>query len=157
MESQTTHEHSHHQILKDLEAWFHKLYLKVPFHLPTSVKEFIVRFGPWITLVLILLALPALLAVFAIGGVALPFAAMSGQVHWGGMFIVNMALSIATLVLEAIALPYLFKKQIKGWNFMFYAVLVSAIGSILSMNLGGLVIGTAISLYILFEIKSYYK
>ncbi len=157
MESQT-HEHAHkHQVLKDLENWFHKLYLKVPFHLPSSAKEFIVKFGPWISLVLIILALPALLAAFAIGGIALPFAAVSGQVHWGGMFIVTMVISIATLVLEAFALPYLFKRQIKGWNFMFYAALLSATSSILSMNLGGLIIGTALSMYILFEIKSYYK
>jgi len=40
---------------------------------------------------------------------------------------------------------------------MFYASLLGAVQNAVSFNLGGLVVGTLLSLYILFQIKSYYK
>lgn len=40
---------------------------------------------------------------------------------------------------------------------MFYAVLVTAVYDLVTFSLGGLIIGTGISLYILYQIKSFYK
>ena len=61
-----------------------------------------------------------------------------------------------TLILEIMALPGLFKQQRKSWNLLYYSVLASALYNLLSLNLFGLIIGTLISLYILFQIKKSY-
>ena len=66
-------------------------------------------------------------------------------------------ISIASMVLMAIALPGLFKRQLSAWKLMFYAVLVTAVYDLVTFSLGGLIIGTGISLYILYQIKSFYK
>ncbi len=46
---------------------------KAPFQLPDNVREWIVKFGPWIALVLLVLSLPPLLFVLGIGTVLMPF------------------------------------------------------------------------------------
>jgi hypothetical protein len=141
---------------KQLEAELAKLYSKITFHIPPAGREFIVHYGPWITLVLMFLAVPAILLALGLTAAFSPFAGMYG-VKTGGMFFVSGLISLGVLALEGIALPALFKRQISGWNFVFYASLLSAVGNLLSMNWFGLILGTAVSMYILFEIKSYYK
>ena len=132
----------------DLKSAFSKLedtldlYLvkKAPFSLPESVKEVIVKYGPWITLVILVA----------------PFAFLGG-VRAGVNFGVGMLFSAAVLVIEALAIPGLFKRKMSAWRLMFYGSLLSAVEALISFNLGGLVIGTGLSLYVLFQIKSYYK
>ncbi len=135
------------------------LYLvkKAPFQLPANVKEFIVKFGPWITLVLMLLALPIILVALGLSAVLLPMVGAAAGVNTGIMATVSLLFAIAALVLEAIALPGLFKRSKVGWNFVFYSVLVTAVGDLITFEIFGLIISTLISLYILFQIRSYYK
>ena len=134
------------------------LYLvkKAPFSLPESAKEVIVKYGPWITLVILVMALPAILFTFGMGAVVAPFAFLGG-VRAGVNFGVGMLFSAAVLVIEALAIPGLFKRKMSAWRLMFYGSLLSAVEALISFNLGGLVIGTGLSLYVLFQIKSYYK
>ena len=134
-----------------------KVYLvdKAP-ALPAGVKEFIVKWGPWISLVVIIMALPALLFAFGLGAVVAPFAFLGG-VGAGVNFGIGMIFSAIVLVIEAIAIPGLMKRSMGAWRLMFYASLVSALQALISFNLGGLVIGTGISLYFLFQIRSLYK
>jgi hypothetical protein len=129
---------------------------KAPFALPTKAKEVIVNFGPWITLILLVLALPALLAAFGMTAALTPFAYASG-IHYGFGYTASMIFTAVALVLEALALPGLFKKTKGGWNFLFYAILVSAISSLVSLNIVGMIVSTLIGLYVLFQIKEYYK
>jgi len=134
-----------------------KVYLvdKAP-GLPAGVKEFIVKWGPWISLVLLVLALPALLFAFGLGTLVAPFAFLGG-VQAGMNFGLGMIFSTIVLVIEAIAIPGLLKRSMGAWKLMFYASLVSAVQALVSFNLGGLVIGTGLSLYVLFQIRSLYK
>lgn len=129
---------------------------KAPFQLPTGVKEAIVKYGPWITLILLILALPAILFTFGLGTLVAPFAFLGG-VKAGVNFGIGIVFSAVVLVIEAIAIPGLFKRAASAWRLMYYASLLGGVQSLISFNLGGLVIGTGISLYILFQIKSYYK
>ena len=72
------------------------------------------------------------------------------------MATVGLLFAIASLVLEAIALPGLFKRSKAGWNFVFYAVLVSTVSYLLHLDVLSLVF-TVVTFYFLFQIRSYYK
>jgi hypothetical protein len=135
------------------------LYLvkKAPFQLPANVKEFIVKFGPYITLILMLLALPVILLALGLSAVLLPMVGAVAGVKTGITATLGLVLAIATLVLEAVALPGLFKRSKVGWNFVFYAVLISAVSYLISLDIFSLIIGTLVSLYFLFQIRAYYK
>jgi len=52
--------------------------------------------------------------------------------------------------------PGLFKKTNAGWNFAFYAEIVSLIGMLISFNIVSLIISGLIGFYILFQIRPYY-
>lgn len=137
-----------------------ELYLvkKAPFTLPAGLKEFIVRFGPWIDLILLILFVPALLAVIGISAMVMPFAYQSTFGYGYGLgYYIQIILGGITFILQIVALPGLFKRSIGSWNLVFYSVLVSAVADLLRGNIVGLIIGTLISLYVLFQIKSYYK
>ena len=134
------------------------LYLvqKAPFQLPPGVKQFIVNVGPWITLVLMILLVPIILAAIGLTTFFLPAAAVAGA-GFGVSVIISLVVAIVELGFYALALPGLFKKSKTGWNFLFYGTLISAIYNLVSMQFLSLIVGTLISLYILFQIRSYYK
>ncbi|MBI4276240.1 hypothetical protein HY629_00160 [Candidatus Uhrbacteria bacterium] len=143
--------------LKQLED-FLDLYLvkKAPFQLPKGIKEFIVNFGPWITLILIIIGLPVLLLALGLTAVFLPFAAASAVAGGGVTSTLSLILTIVAVACEVIALPGLFKRSRHGWEFMFYATLASGVGNLLTANIGA-VISVVISLYFVFQVKEYYK
>ncbi len=130
-----------------LNTWFGQ---KAP-ALPAKGREFIVKIAPWLSIVMIALAAPAVLALVGFGGYVGRYA-MYGM-YSGGYYWIFAA---ATIVLNILALPGLFKRYISGWNYSFYAVLVSGVSSLLMGDIVGLIIGLAIGFYILFQIKSYY-
>lgn len=152
----TTKKSDYPVYLNQLEDTLDEYLIKKAPELPTGVKEFIVQFGPWITLILLILAAPALLALLGIGAILTPFSFVGG-VGAGFSYIITIVFSIVIIVLEAMAIPGLFSRSRKGWNLLYYSTLLSGLQSLLTMNLFGLVIGTLISLYLLFQVKSYYK
>lgn len=128
---------------------------KAPFQLPTGVKEFLVQYGPWITLALLILALPVMFAALGLTALLSPFSSMAGaraEINY-----LSVILGIIVLILRAMALPGLFRRSKSGWNLLFYSTIVSAIDSLLTLNIAGLVLGLLIGWYILFQIRSYYK
>ena len=142
--------------LEKLESTI-KVYLvdKAP-SLPENIKEIIVKFGPWITLILLVLALPAILFTLGVGTFLTPFSYLGG-LHAGLSYSVGMIFSLVVLVIEAIAIPGLFKRKMSAWKLLFYGSLVSAVQNLISFNLGSLIIGTLVSWYFLFQIKNKYK
>lgn len=124
--------------------------------LPTGIKEAIVKFAPWITLILMILTLPLVLAVFGLGAILAPFSFLGG-LQSGVNYLANIALSIVMLVLDGMAIPGLFKKARKAWTLVYCATLIGALQSVISFNLGGLIIGSGLSLYLLFQVREYYK
>jgi len=129
---------------------------KAPFAIPENIKELIVKYGPYLTILIIILAAPSLLALLGIGAVFMPFSYLRG-VNYGFSYSLSMIVLAAGLILNLVALPGLFQRRLSAWRLMYYSVLVSALHSLISFNLGNLIISSLISLYVLFQIKSYYK
>ena len=124
--------------------------------IPENIKEFIVKYGPYISLVLMLLMVPALIGIFGLTSIAMPYAYMGGY-RPGFNFSIATIFMFGQLALQIIALPGLFKRAMSAWRLMFYSSLVGLVYSILSGSVVSGIISTAISLYILFQIRSLYK
>ena len=126
---------------------------KAPFQIPDAGREWIVKFGPWITVVLLILVLPILLAALGIGAVFMPFGGAGYAAGFGVMTIV-IAIEIGLMIA---ALPGLFARKMSGWTLLFYSQLVSIVYNVLSGNVvGGLLMGL-IGLYILFQVRAKYS
>jgi hypothetical protein len=139
---------------KDLMGFLdYYLVQKAPFQLPDNVKEWIVRYGPWITVVMLVLTLPPLLAVLGIGTMLIPF---GGVGYAAGFGYLTIGL-IAELGLRVAALPGLFARKMSGWRLVFYAQIVSFVFTLLRGSIVAAVLGTLISLYILFQVRPLYK
>jgi hypothetical protein len=140
------------QIESTLDLYFNK---KAP-QLPANIKEAIVKYGPYITLVLLVLSLPFILGLLGLSALFMPAAALGGA-RFGLTYMLGVILMLVQLGLEVWALPGLFKRQKSGWDKLFYSSLVSVVYNLVSMNLFGLIIGAMISFYFLFQVRSYYK
>jgi hypothetical protein len=126
---------------------------KAPFQIPEAGREFIVKFGPWITLVLMLLTLPLILFLLGLGTLLSPFGGVNAMASWG----LSAILIVISFALRAAALPGLFARKMFGWRLLFYSVLVGLVNSVLSVySIVGGIIGALIGLYILFQIRPLY-
>jgi len=126
---------------------------KAPFQLPDAAKEFIVKFGPWITIVLLFLTLPLLLVALGIGAFLMPFGGVGYATGFGflSLFV------LAEIVLMVAALPGLFARKMAGWRLLFYSQVISIVYSLLSGNVVGGIIFGLIALYILFQVRPLYQ
>ncbi len=155
-----THPHPTHpkEHLNQLETWLDQYLVKKAPALPKGGKEFIVKIAPWLVIVGAVLSIPAIFAIF--GVTSMMSAAPGGTavaVALGPTYYLSIILLIVVIVMELFALPGLFARTKSGWNLVFYATLISAVSSLVSMNLGALIIGTLLSLYLLFQVREYYK
>jgi hypothetical protein len=126
---------------------------KAPFQIPDSGRELIVRFGPWITVVLLILLLPLLLVALGIGAAFMPFGGAGYAASFGLLtifVIVEFGLMIA-------ALPGLFARKMSGWTLLFYSQLVGIVHSLLTGNIVGGLLMALIGLYILFQVRPLYR
>ncbi len=135
---------------------------KAPFQIPLGGKEFIAKVSPYLIIIGAVMFIPAVLALLGIGAVLSPFAMMGGYGMAGGYGMmggwgISIFAGIISMVLELMALPGLFKRTKAAWRLVCYATIVSLIGSILSFNIVGGIIGAVIGWYILFQVKEIYK
>ena len=143
--------------LVQLENLLDEYLVKIaPFTLPDGWRETIVKFAPWLTLILMLVALPALLAIFGLGAIFAPFSYLGG-IQTGLNYTVGLIVAAVAVILNALAIPGLFKRTRQGWMFLFYATLVGVVENVIHFNIGNLILGSLLSLYILFQVKGYYK
>ena len=126
---------------------------KAPFQIPEGGREFIVKFGPWITLVLLIISLPALLFVLGVGTFFAPMAGVAAASSFG----LSAIFLIVQLGLEVAALPGLFARKMSGWKLLFYSMLVGFVHSLVSYAIIAGIIGTLIGLYILFQVRTKYS
>src|SRR4030095_12054954 len=142
------------QAPKDLRG-FLEFYLvqKAPFQIPDGGREWIVKFGPWITVVLLILTLPILLFALGLGAIFIPF----GGIGYASGFGVLTLFVIVEVGLVIAALPGLFARKMAGWRLLFYSQLVSIVYNVLSGHIvSGLLFGL-IGLYVLFQVRSLYQ
>jgi hypothetical protein len=126
---------------------------KAPFQIPDAGREWLVKFAPWIAIVLLALFLPLVLVAIGIGAALTPF---GGPVHAVGFGYTAM-LIVVNFVLMVAALPGLFARRTSGWNLIFYSELLHIGTSLLAGNVVGGLIGGLIGLYVLFQIRTSYR
>lgn len=138
--------------LKDVEKLGDEyLVEKAPFTIPQDIKEFIVKAAPYVTILGLIISLPAVLALLGIGVMA-AFVPVAGIVVF-----FSMALTAMGFVLQAMAIKPLFARAKKGWLYTFYAGLLSFLAAVLHGSIVWPIIGWLVGMYILFQVKSYYK
>ena len=142
------------QAPKDLMG-FLDFYLvqKAPFQIPDNAKEWIVKFGPWITVVMLALTLPAILFILGVGSALVPF----GGYGYATGFGLSAVVLVVSVGLMLAALPGLFARKMAGWNLLFYSQIVSLVHSLVLYNIIGGLIGAVIGFYILFQIRAKYS
>lgn len=137
------------------------LRIKAPFQLPVKAKDFLVQYGPWISLVLLIIAAVAIIPLLALAlgltVITLPFQAAAGAVYVTTGNYLQLGIGIASMVMQAIAIPGLLKRKLSGWHMAYYASLLSIVGSLISGHIVSAILSLLISMYILFQIRSYYK
>lgn len=144
---------------KSLEG-FLELYLvkKAPFQLPAGLKEFIVKAAPWLSLLGLIIGLPIILTAFGISALSFNILGNYGGFYGAGFsFYPYLILTGVIVVLEAIAIPGLFKRSLSAWRFIFYASLLQIVSGLVSGHILNALITGLISLYFLFQVKEYYK
>ncbi len=125
---------------------------KSPVTLPDSVREFLVKVGPWIALVLLVLTLPVVLLALGLGAFLAPFLGVGYATGFG----VVTLLSLVQIGLLVLALPGLFARKRSAWMLLFYQQLVGAVGSLWQGAVVGMLLGLLIGLFFLFQVRSKY-
>lgn len=139
-----------------LEVQLESIFVKQFPALPKNIKDIIVKISPYLAILGIVVSLPAILTILGLGTVIAPFVVLEGVGPLTGLSLSIIFVVINTIIM-IMAIPGLFTRQKKAWRLMFYSTLISALSSLISINLVSLIIGTAISFYFLFQVKSYYK
>lgn len=129
---------------------------KAPFQLPDGVKEAIVKYGPWVLVVVLVITLPLLLLALGFSAIAVPLAAGTGQIGTALSFL-TIPLLLVTFGLEVAALPGLFGRKMMGWKLALYARLIAIAWNVLSLAIVSAIIGGVISLYVLMQIRPLYN
>ena len=136
---------------KELEPIFLEKFPEFPDH----VKEVIVRYGPYILLILSIIGLLGILTAFGVGGAAISSIGVAAY-GTGFGFYVGIALNIVTLVLYLMAFSPLRARKKEGWNLIYYALLISLLVNLIQLNIIGALIGGIVGFWILFQIRSKY-
>lgn len=162
--------------LNDLETSLNDIFVKKAPALPEGGKKALITYLPWINLVLGILTL---WTVYTLWHWAHWVNKLADYVNnwsaaYGGPKVsanrmgFTIWLSLAVLLVEALiyiaAFPATRARQKKGWNLMFYALLINVVYGIVIFftdygglgNLIGCLIGSIIGLYLLFQIRESY-
>ncbi len=134
------------------------LFKKAPI-LPVSFREGLVQVAPWLALIFGVLGILGGLASVGLLTVFSPlavFSGASGVASYGGGVIAAW-IWLASSVLLLVAYPGIKARKLSGWNLLFWGVLVNVAGSLIAGSLVGAILGALLGLYLLFQIKSYYK
>lgn len=150
------------QYMKPLEETFAKL---PP--LPKSATDILVKVAPWIALIFGVLGLIGVvfgvLGLLGLGALGMSYLAPYGGMALAGAStygILVLALGLIPTILNLLAFPGLKAMKMAGWNYLLYSLVASVVISVISGGFGavlGAVVEAAIGLYLLFQIKSYYK
>ena len=142
-----------------LESWLAPIFAKAP-HIPQSARDTLVSFAPWLAIVFGILGLGTLFSIGAFATLFSPLILLAGG--FGGILVfVNILLSLGASVFDILAFKPLQDHKKKGWNFLFYGTVLSALSGILGilfMSSGAEgILGTLVGLWLLFEIRPAYK
>lgn len=119
---------------------------------PEEVKELLVKIAPYLAIVGVILGGIAIL----FGGIAAILALFSGgSLRYGLSFLIL----IVVVALEGLAISGLMNCKRQGWKFLYYAVLASAVYSLSSFSIFGIIsaaITIFLGMWVLFQIREKY-
>jgi len=142
--------------MKELEKMLSGLFAKLP-NLPVNIKQVIVKVAPYLAVIGIIFSIPAVLAIIGLGAIGGSMMVSSGVWGYAGSGTLAVVFTLVSVVLLALSIKGLFAKTASGWQYMYYNALVSAVYSLLRVDIVGFIIGTGVSLYLLFQVRSYYR
>lgn len=154
------------QQLSGLENGLATLFKGLP-HLPKDWRHWLADNAWWLVLIGVAIGcigmlglVPVVLGITIFTGIINGPAAGALVVITG---IVNMAVLVVSVALEAMAIVPLKARQKRGWDSLFLVSLVTFTGAVLNAlitrnvdHIIGLIIGTLIGLYVLFEVRMYF-
>jgi len=123
--------------------------------IPDNIKEIIVKIAPWFAAISMFMLLPLIFAALGISAVALPFSYLGGM-RMGFGYTIQLVFSAVLIGIELMAIPGLFKRKASAWRLMYYSTLLSLLQQLLSFDIVGVLVGGALSFYILFQVKEKY-
>ena len=85
---------------------------------------------------------------------------IAGAGSFAIMWLIAAAFLLVGGIMELVAISPLKARKEKGWNLLFYALILNALSSIIRFNVSDIVsaiIGFLIGYYFLYQVKSYYK
>lgn len=121
--------------------------------LPENIKDTLVSIAPYLAIVGIIISLPAILALFSIGAF-IPFVGYG--IQYSLVYTIGIIVLAISMVLEAMAIPGLFKRAKSAWRLMYYSSLIGIVASLLQGSISGALIGGLICLYVVFQLKAKY-
>ena len=148
------------KMLVDLEKKLNEIFGEKAPKLPESVAKFLVKYGPYFMIFGIVIGAGFLLMSLGLLAAIIPLSRMG---YYGNPYSYHYGFSfwslfgLAAMVLQAMAIPGLFKTTKSAWNLMFYASLLSVVSSLFASGLISAAIGAMISWYFLFQIRKFYK
>jgi hypothetical protein len=143
------------EMVDNLEKKLDEFFTTKVWQLPKKVREVLVKIAPYLAILSLVATIPAVLALLGFSMLT-PFYFMKG-IHFGLAYSLSLIFLLVGAILAVIIIPGLFKREKRVWKIMFWMSLINAVGAILKMDLGGLIIGTGLSWYVLFQVKEYYK
>jgi len=154
------------QQLSGLENSLGALFKGLP-HLPKDWRHWLADNAWWLVLIGVLLGCLAILSLIPVVlGITIFTGIIAGPAAGALVIItgiVNMAVLVISVALEAMAITPLKVKQKRGWDLLFLVSLVTFTGAALNAlitgnvnHIIGLVVGTLVGLYVLFEVRMYF-
>jgi hypothetical protein len=130
-----------------------------PPSLPASIKELLVTFAPWLSLLGgafgLLVFIPGMIFLLVLS----PLAGMGGAGIGFVGTLIHLLLSVAGAVVSLMAFSGLRRRTLAGWTLAFWATAIYVVAGLLPLSIGGIVstlFGGAVALYLLFQTKPYY-
>lgn len=145
--------------LDQLETTLAEYFGKKAPALPENAKETLVKIAPYLTVISLIITIPAILLLFGLGGIATMLAPMGGvqSISTVPTMWLSILLLIPVVILEGMALPGLFARKALAWKYMYWAQLFSVVSGLVQFNIFGALISALIGFYLLFQVKHLYK
>lgn len=142
--------------MKELEATLEKYFLRKAPALPEDLQKLIVQYGPYVLLVFLVVAAINFISLFGFKATIFnPFNVLIGS-QLGGWYQIYLVFTAVILVLEALAIPGLLNRKMSGWRYMLYAAFVALVQNIVTFSIAGIIVGSGLTFYILYQIKHHY-
>ena len=136
-------------------------------HLPKGFTKWLAENSWWLTIVGVVFSVFGVFGILAAMTAGSALLVVVGAPALGGMFFVSSVVSLVgigiSVVAEVMAITPLKAMKKRGWDLMFFVLLVSVVigllGGLLTANVGSVLfglIGAAIGAYVLIELKQYF-